>query len=789
MNQSKNTKIRTNGQIRNVNDSELQSLSADRGLAQPPTSPLAAQLLGASDDSAKMAGTKPQKAFAFNSSPENNLRDVQRRQQNRTTQTAQEAISFEKSETLEQAGTIGNSIQNLVNSYIPNQATGQLTENSSYEVALSPDLLATLDDQTKQQLEELALNPSVEGAAALAPALQAAGLEGAASNPLQYINLKETGQSASELIADPNTITVGNLFSNADFQAQSGLSPTELAELLEIPEVDLAGLTVPELNDKIRQVEQEEFSRIEDLRNISQDPQSSPSERRQARQQLLDLGASGVASSEAGVQQLIEKVDSSDTLTFGNEVITVEDFLSDENISNLTREYLDADEETQAKMAEKYGSDFVNFIQSHQETLETASDQLDNLNTSVDTIQEENEALGDIEGYGKLDTELLSDIIPGYGEFSFDRLEAPPVIEALNNPATSREEKQRIVESLTTLNDLDPELARQVANYSIQELKELGAFDGGSEQWNEHIKWIATDYQLDNMDPEDPDYDRLVVESYFENGTVSYEDVQNQLDIYNQLGGGVQSVNQETGEVSRQIENRPAALELFDKDFDGQIDDIETLRESLQENQGSFTSGDALLGSEHLGDFAPFQSYLSDGELSSQDLSDIYNEESGAGIAAVNQLARLGDPKAREILRTDPGAGEVQAREAFEAIFPTGDIEDFRQSDEAYFNSQNFLDEVLLSEDPSIFRKGIAATYNHRHGFTAYNPDDIAARYDLFLDSAYKLEQLLETSKYNNERVVDEYMAKIEILRSNANKFKEANKSLVDLDNRIRVGR
>ena len=472
------------------------------------------------------------------------------------------------------------------------------------------------------------------------------------------------------MISDPSTVTVGNLFSNGQFAEQSGLSQPELAELLGIDEVKLSELTVPELNDQIRLIEQEEFARVEELRNVASDPSSSASERRQARQLLNDLGAAGVVASEADVDQLIQKVDEADTLTFGDEVISVEDFLSDENLSNLTREYLDADEETQAKFSEKYGSDFTNFIQQHQAALEAASDQLDDLNTEVDTIQEENEALGEVEGLGKLDSELLESIIPGYGGFTFDRLEAPPILEAINNPAVSQVERQRIADSLSELNDLSPELAQLVADYSIEDLKSLGALDEKSQEWNDHVQFLKTDYQLDNLDPEDPDYSRLVVESYFEGGAVSYEDVQNQLNIYNQLGGNSKSVNQETGQVTNHINERPAALDLFDSDGDGTIDDIETLRENLEENQGIFDSSDALFNSEQLGEFGQFQSYLTDGDLSSGDIVDIYTEGGEAGVSAIKQLAELGNEQAQDILRNDPTVGQLEAEAQFNRLFP-----------------------------------------------------------------------------------------------------------------------
>ena len=752
---------RVNGQLRNVNNSEIQSLSAERGLSQSPTSPLAAQLLGASDDSAKMAGTPAQKAASFNVDPNARLRDVERRKQSRSRQTLQETLTQEKSQALQAAGAIGDSVHNLIQSYIPNQAIGQLTGDSSYEVALSPDVLASLDDQTKQQLEQLALNPSVEGAAALAPALEAAGLKGDASNPLQYINLKETGQSAAELISDPSTVTVGNLFSNGQFAEQSGLSQPELAELLGIDEVKLSELTVPELNDQIRLIEQEEFARVEELRNVVSDPSSSASERRQARQLLNDLGATGVVASEADVDQLIQKVDEADTLTFGDEVISVEDFLSDENLSNLTREYLDADEETKAKFSEKYGSDFTNFIQQHQAALEAASDQLDDLNTEVDTIQEENEALGEVEGLGKLDSELLESIIPGYGEFNFDKLEAPPILEAINNPAVSTVERQRIADSLSELNDLSPELAQLVADYSIEDLKSLGALDERSPEWNNHIQFLKTDYQLDNLDPEDPDYSRLVIESYFENGSTSLEDVQKQLDLSNQLG----------------LENRPEALNVFDTDGDGEIDDIESIRKRLEDSVGSLTSSDSLISSEH----SEFAHHFSDGEISIQEASSIFTSGE-EGRATIYKLAEAGNEEAITALREDPQIGADIVQTQFEGIFPSVDSYptdldgnvDYSSlpNENVKFLTREYIEQQYLGTNFEDWTADLPRAPTEVRGvYFGFNEEAVLGRVDLMAQIANTMLDLVNSDKLNSSAIRDEYTEIANTLRANAQKL------------------
>ena len=229
---SKKTTLRgANGQLQQTNRNELNQLAADRGLSGAPTSPLAAQLLGANPDAAKMAGTPQQKAKALNPliDPNNNLQTVQRRQQARTQQTGQEAAQFEKSLTLQQAGAIGDSVHQLISSYLPQQGTANT--NSAYEVALSEDVASQLDEVTRQELENLAANPTQEAAVALAPKLEALGLTGAAANPLNYINVKETGQSVADAALNFDDVTIGALYTNADLANEIGIPQNELHTL------------------------------------------------------------------------------------------------------------------------------------------------------------------------------------------------------------------------------------------------------------------------------------------------------------------------------------------------------------------------------------------------------------------------------------------------------------------------------------------------------------------------------------------------------------------------------
>lgn len=602
---SKTTLRGSDGQLQTTNRNELNQLSADRGLAGAPTSPLAAQLLGANPDAAKMAGTPQQKAKALNPliDPNSNLQTVQRRQQARTQATAAEQFSYEKSETLQQAGAIGDSVYNLVSSYLPQQAEATQNTNSAYEVALSDDIASQLDDATRQELEQLALNPTQEAAAALAPKLEALGITGAAANPLNYINVKDSGQSVADAVLDYDQVTVGELYANADLASEIGLSQQEFTDLLGVDSTELQNMTVTELQERIEQVEQEEFNKIEDLRSIATSSDSSVSERQQARELLRDSGAVGTVASEENVNKLVQEISDANTIQFGDEVYTVEEFLGDENISGLVSEYLASSDEDKASITERFGADFTNFINSHQTLLEEAADSLETSNSNLIEIQDQNSALGDIEGIGRLSDESLSALIPGYGSFQGELLEKPAVLQVLDILPDAQ--KVALYNSLT---NASPAVLEQIRELTVDELKDLGALDNTDQFQGQVAAWDMLSL-ISDLDPE--------------NTLEAEQLVRTILD-----GQDIEEVEALVAQSAALGSDDPF-LSVLDSDSDGRIDDASILQENyksyLEEGKDGRTP-QIEAPAEYQNVLSEIGDLLADGDLTSEEILDTIEE-------------------------------------------------------------------------------------------------------------------------------------------------------------------
>ena len=608
----------TTGQLTTSNRNELNQLAQARGRAAAPTSPLAAQLMGAGEHSTKMAGSKAQKASALSlgSSPSESLLDAQRRSQGRSGATQQEQVLYEKSEALQQAGAIGDSVHNLVSKYLPQQAVA--TESQTYQAVGGTDLAPDI----QSQLDLFAQNPTLESATALAPQLEALGLVGDAANPFNYVETVDGGQFLADQLGDADQITLGNLYENADLESAIGLNDQDLAELIGIDPGQVPELTVSDLQKEIKRVQDEEFSRIEDLRSIATSRDSSVSEREQARQLLRDSGASGLVATEADVDSLVQSLDSAEEIQFGDSVYTAEDFLGDENISQLVGEYLNAEDADKAAFAERYGSDFVNFVESNSAILSDAATELDSTVESVTEIQDYNQSLQNVENLGTINSEVLDVLVPGWSSFQGERLEEPSVLQVLKLPSLSDDQRSNLY---NTINDASPQIAERLRDLSLEELNELGALENSDRFQGTIAGWQLSD-ALTGLDATDPDQAAQIRNLL--TSQIGGEDLERYLAL------------------NTVLETDDSYAGIIDRDRDGQIDDAVTLQENaLQHIQSTGdgrlpTSLDIEYSEEDQAVIDEFGTYLEDGQFTPEEITQYLSEETSEPQSIVELIGR-----------------------------------------------------------------------------------------------------------------------------------------------------
>ena len=422
-----------------------------------------------------------------------------------------------------------------------------------------------------------------------------------------------------------------------DLANEIGIPQNELHTLLGIDETELANMTLTEFQDHLAKVEDEEFSRVEELRNIATSRDSSVSERQQARQLLRDAGATGVVAAEENVDSLLQDVEGARTIQFGDETYDAEEFLADESISQLVGEYLSADDEQKTKFTEQFGAEFTNFIESHRSVLEEAADDLDETNTNLSEIQTQNAELANIEGIGTLSDEAAAALIPGFGSFQGEVLEKPAVLDVLSLPSLPPEQKANL---FNVLSQASTAVLEEIRELSFEDLKELGALENSRQFQGQVAAWDLLS-KVEDFNPE--------------NAAEAHE-------LVTAILGG-QPLNEAEGALqAASLLGQPltGTAGLLDSDGDGQIDDPSILKENLtnhlnETNDGIFEPIEAP--AEYQSVLDEIGHLLADGDLTSEEILDTIEtgdiDTQNAILDAVSlspEIANSLDPETKQTL-------------------------------------------------------------------------------------------------------------------------------------------
>ena len=109
----------------------------------------------------------------------------------------------------------------------------------------------------------------------------------------------------------------------------------EIADALGLSVEAFDNLTLDELNKQIESLEADELSRVEELRNMLDDPTISFAMKKAIYDELRQLGAAGVVGAEQEIQTLQEQIDTANTIEILGETYTLEEALSDDGLSEL----------------------------------------------------------------------------------------------------------------------------------------------------------------------------------------------------------------------------------------------------------------------------------------------------------------------------------------------------------------------------------------------------------------------------------------------------------------------
>lgn len=341
-----------------TSEEDLQSLSAKRGRALPPTQPAEAAQLGANPDQSKMAGSSAnlkatlQKAASAEAAPSSpavveesqTLQEAQRLRQARTERTSAEEQQRQLAERLAQSS--GHLVQQTGEAAKQKLAeAGRGPEQRlqlKSELQISPDQQSQVDillDPNRSESERAAAFNQLQGVIPAGLSLQDAirGPDAFASTWMAQVRDINEQLATTAAAAAADEVLVSDLYAPEEMEA--------LGQDLGLSLEELQGMSAQDLQQAFDAQISEEFSSVERLRAIASDPAASPADRQEALQQLEDLGAVDVvALEEDEARQLAADIEAADEIEIAGNTYTVEELLDDEEITALITNYLETGE-------------------------------------------------------------------------------------------------------------------------------------------------------------------------------------------------------------------------------------------------------------------------------------------------------------------------------------------------------------------------------------------------------------------------------------------------------------
>lgn len=166
-------------------------------------------------------------------------------------------------------------------------------------------------------------------------------------------------------------------FTPEDWQAFGLTGPADLVGLLGITEAEASTMTVGELQKKVNALLEADYDRVDELTRVANDPFYPESLRKAAQAELRNLSSVGVAATEADFEQLNEAVQSADEIEVAGKTYTVDELLSDEQLTTLISAYLEDPESDWSKKLKNDLPQLTLFIENNKAALEDAMKYLD----------------------------------------------------------------------------------------------------------------------------------------------------------------------------------------------------------------------------------------------------------------------------------------------------------------------------------------------------------------------------------------------------------------------------
>lgn len=493
----------------------LKQAATQAGVAAAPTTPMGAQMLGASAQSAKMAGTPQQLQAALQQSTQSpTLETALRTQQFGRQATTAEQAAMTKSADMQKLGGLGDRVTNLINAQKAAKFGAGDTEAEAKAQQAAQDLTTTGTFEgkpisgVKNKLMALRTTPqgTPEYNKLLLEVNKHFGRNVEGKSPLSATELESLFKSAEQTVlgavGEFKEPTVADLTQDTSF----GYTAEQMSSLLGVPADQLSKYTVNQLSELIDNVTATEFGQVEQTAAQAGSVYAGEAERELARQAGKELAAIGITATEADMQNLNTEVARGTVITINGKPMTVEQAFADDVISDTIKQYLDAPigSATRAEI-EKNEPELTKFVQSHEAALTAAVKVMTEGTASFQQVQDYNKNLQtSLFGGMALDADLMKTLSPGWGSMSDTKIDTSKIPIFKYASTLSKDQAQALANSLNEAKKAIPGIGKELAGLTEEEITKLGIGTPGS-NWDRFTKYNETRNKVSSIDPADTD--------------------------------------------------------------------------------------------------------------------------------------------------------------------------------------------------------------------------------------------------------------------------------------------
>ena len=449
----------------------IQQLAANAKLIAMPTDPLSALVLGANPDQQKMMGTQAQTQAALSFNPNVGNLDTERRRTPAQRQPTQ-SQSSNRAQALQEASNIPRRVDEYIGAEIQKLETAKLQKQvaSQADIQKLPmvaQLPATLDYVSlKSNLEAIASNPQdLKSLANINIMLGRPANQLITPDELDqfYRTSTESIASGAQGLVDKD-LTVGDLLRQENFP----YNEQNLALLLELSPDQVRNLSIGDLKNRIAEIN---TAQAQEAVSKSFDPLAGSAEQVGYQQLSRQLEESGVATTEAQLQNIEQSIASGESINFAGQQMRVADLLGDEGLSNLITEYLSSAPESAIRQdLDQSEPTLSKFIKDNETLLSELSQDMAASQTKLQSLQNDKEKLRTV-GRVQLSDEIFSALMPGGIITDSVDTSKVPLLSLIKK--LTPEDGEKLASRVNTIVGARPDLAAELNQVSEEDLGKL----------------------------------------------------------------------------------------------------------------------------------------------------------------------------------------------------------------------------------------------------------------------------------------------------------------------------